>query len=197
MNNEENKINPDLLSVKLIRYGGEKRQEGISQLYQKYASPIKNYYLKRGVVLEQAEDLLQEVFIQIIRKIDSYHSEGSFSAWIWTIARNIFISDIRKSSNKHIIENLEENLETGVSAISPIDLVENEYQQCVQNAFKGFSLDHKERAHALTLSALYGWNIEEMSGYLGRTRAATREYLSQCRKKLQPFMKLCHEYLRP
>ena len=55
----------------------------------------------------------------------------------------------------------------------------------------------EEQAQALTLIAFYGWDIEEISRFLGRTQGATREYLSQSRKKLRPFLEPCHEYLAP
>jgi DNA-directed RNA polymerase specialized sigma24 family protein len=52
-----------------------------------------------------------------------------------------------------------------------------------------------ERAYALTLQ-MEGASIAEISERLGRSLAAAKEYLSQCRKKVQPFVAHCTELLR-
>lgn len=177
--------------------GAKKRAQGITLLYRKYALPIKHYYLKRGMRPEQAEDLLQEVFVLVVRKIDGYKGDGAFSAWIWTIARNTLISEYRKSNNKIDHDNLDDILDAGAHATQAINLVEEEYKKCVRDAFQDFSKEHQDRAHALSLSVFHGWNIEELSGFLGRTRGATREFLSQSRKKIKPFLVRCYELLKP
>lgn len=187
----------DLDCVMQIRTGGKQRAEGISTLYRKYAPQMKGYFMRQRKSLAQAEDLLQDVFVQVVRNIDSYRDEGSFSAWIWTIARNRLISEYRKSSN-HLNEmELDENLIEDIAINSDNNLDQEALQKCVQDAFQRFSLQHQERAHALTLFAIYGWTIEEMSSFLDRTVAATREYLSQSRKKLRPFLKPCFDFLTP
>ncbi len=187
----------DLDCVMQIRAGGKQRAEGISTLYGKYVPQMKRFFMRKGKSLVQAEDLVQDVFVQVVRNIDSYRHEGSFSAWIWTIARNKLISEYRKSGNQANEMEFDENLFESVPIDSAYNPDQKALQKCVHNAFERFSLQHHERAHALTLLAIYGWTIDEMSGYLGRTKTATREYLSQSRKKLRPFLKPCFEFLMP
>lgn len=187
----------DLDCVMQIRTGGKQRAEGISTLYRKYAPQMKRYFMRQGKSLAQAEDLLQDVFVQVVRAIDSYRDEGSFSAWLWTIARNRLFSEFRRSGNQANEMEFDENLIEDVSIDSAHNSDREALQKCVHEAFERFSLQHHERAHALTLFAIYGWTIEEMSSFLDRTVAATREYLSQSRKKLRPFLKPCFDFLTP
>lgn len=72
-----------------------------------------------------------------------------------------------------------ENLSTGAGSSPAIDPVQDECKKYVQNTFHNFSIRNHERAQELTLSVFHGWNIEEMSAFLGRTRSAMHEYLSQ------------------
>lgn len=190
-----NQEQQDLECIQQIRSGGKRRTEGITTLYRKYAPQLKHFFFRRGKTKEQTEDLLHEVFIQIIRQIDSYRGEGAFSAWMWTIARNTLISDFRKNERHLTDADLDESLAQGERATLPNDPVQDELTDCVQQAFLRFRQNHEERAQALTLIAFYGWDIEEISGFLGRTQAATREYLSQSRKKLRPFLEPCYEFL--
>ena len=114
---------------------------------------------------------------------------------MWSIARNTLISDFRKNERHLTDADLDESLAQGERATLPNDLVQDALTDCVQQAFLRFRQNHEERAQALTLIAFYGWDIEEISSFLGRTQAATREYLSQSRKKLRPFLEPCYELL--
>ena len=192
-----NQEQQDLECIQQIRSGGKRRAEGITTLYRKYAPQLKHFFFRRGKTKEQAEDLLHEVFIQIIRQIDSYRGEGAFSAWMWTIARNTLISDFRKNERHLTDADLDESLAQGERATLPNDLVQDALTDCVQQAFLQFRQHHEEQAQALTLIVFHGWDIEEISRFLGRTQGATREYLSQSRKKLHPFLEPCYEYLVP
>ena len=114
---------------------------------------------------------------------------------MWTIARNTLISDFRNNERHLTDADLDESLAQGERATLPNDPVQNALTDCVQHAFLRFRQNHEERAQALTLIAFYGRDIEEISGFLGRTQAAMREYLSQSRKKLRPFLEPCYEFL--
>lgn len=183
--------------VALIRAGGKQRAEGITLLYRKYVPHIKRFFIRQGQSKENAEDMLQDLFVQVVRNIESYRHEGAFSAWIWTIARNKLISEYRKSRSQLSEIEFDENLIEDVSTNPTSGLEQQTLQSCVRVAFERFSQQYYERAHALTLLTVYGWTIEEMSSFLGRTEAATREYLSQSRKKLRPFLKPCLALLKP
>lgn len=66
----------------------------------------------------------------------------------------------------------------------------------MQRGFAAFARRFPERAEALRRVALDGWSIAEAAAFLNRTNAATREYLSQCRKKLKEFLEPCRELLK-
>lgn len=51
-----------------------------------------------------ANDILQETYIKAYTKIALYQENTSFSAWLYTIARNIFIDNIRKNASNATIE---------------------------------------------------------------------------------------------
>lgn len=61
-------------------------------------------YIQRILYIskEDAEDILQEVFIKAYRNINGYNSKYSFSSWIYRIAHNETVSFLRKK--KRVIE---------------------------------------------------------------------------------------------
>lgn len=67
-------------------------------------------------------------------------------------------------------------------------------EDCVANGLSTFGDKEPERAYVLMLQ-MDGSSIEEIGHQIGRTVAATKEYLSQCKKKIQPFIAHCTELL--
>ncbi len=68
-------------------------------------------------------------------------------------------------------------------------------EDCVRKAYAAFAESHVDRAEILARVAFEGWSIEDVAAVLKRTPGATREYLSQCRKKLKAFLEPCRDYL--
>ncbi|MHC1716363.1 MAG: RNA polymerase sigma factor [Candidatus Dojkabacteria bacterium] len=62
------------------------------------------WYIKRVLYIntEDAEDILQEVFIKAYRNINSYNSQYKFSNWIYRIAHNEAINFLRKNKNRKL-----------------------------------------------------------------------------------------------
>ena len=66
-------------------------------LFQVFAPKLKAYYRKGGVDAPLAEDLVQEVMLNVWRLADRYRAAlGSPSTWIFTIARNRLIDHVRQ-----------------------------------------------------------------------------------------------------
>jgi hypothetical protein len=68
--------------------------------------------------------------------------------------------------------------------------------ECVFRGVEAFSAQMPERGWALAMQ-MDGASVSEIAVQLGRTVAAAKEYLSQCRKHLQPFIAKCRELLSP
>ncbi len=66
--------------------------------------------------------------------------------------------------------------------------------ECFSRGMEIFFAQMPERGHALNMQ-MDGASVGEIAAQLGRTVAATKEYLSQCRKHLQPFVAHCRELL--
>jgi DNA-binding NarL/FixJ family response regulator len=67
-------------------------------------------------------------------------------------------------------------------------------EECVSAAIIKFSEIEPERAYVLDL-LVEGIEGKEIAERIGRTYAATRQYLSECRKHLMPFVGECYELL--
>jgi RNA polymerase sigma factor (sigma-70 family) len=185
--------------IKLIRTGGKAMDAGVNALYQNAAQPMLRFFVFKGVTGDDAKDILQETFVKIVRSAASFSGDGTAKAWIWQIARNCVTDHQRKQGslanyetavNDEQWQSLEETTADTTASYGTIGSVD----ECVSSGLQNFSRIEPERAMVLMLQ-MDGLSIEEIGIRIGRTTAATKEYLSQCKKKIQPFIVHCIDLL--
>lgn len=173
---------------------------GVKALYKTAAQPMLAFFVYKGISADESKDVLQETFIKIVRGASTFSGDGAAKAWIWQIARNCLIDHQRKKGSVAINETavnddhweaLEQTTaDPNASSCVPIGSID----ECVSAGLDAFNRLEPERAFVLMLQ-MDGLSIEEIGLRIGRTMAATKEYLSQCKKKVQPFIAHCTELL--
>ena len=68
----------------------------------RYRNPLTNYLYRMLNDYEEAVDLAQESFVRVYFAIDRYHSRYAFSTYIYRIATNLAISEIRKRKRRRL-----------------------------------------------------------------------------------------------
>lgn len=177
-----------------IAAGGPKPDRAVAELVQAYRRPLLAMFLRQGIALEEGEDLAQEVFVKVVRGAGGFRGEGAPSAWIFAIAGNELISHLRRRRPEIPLDD-EGWASVADSIPAPATGADPALDNCVAAAFARFARDHPQRAEALRRIALDGWSVAEVAAFLGRTAGATREYLSQTRKKFKAFLAPCRELL--
>jgi RNA polymerase sigma-70 factor (ECF subfamily) len=80
----------------LIRQIAKRDRDAFSRFYECFSSLVFTLAVRMLKVRSDAEDLLQEVFVQVWRQVENYSEErGSPEAWIMNIARSRAIDRIR------------------------------------------------------------------------------------------------------
>jgi RNA polymerase sigma factor (sigma-70 family) len=72
----------------------------LGTLFERHNRAVFQYCLQLTRQRTQAEDLVQEVFLRILRKASAYRRDGSFKAWMFNIARNITFDHLRKAKRQ-------------------------------------------------------------------------------------------------
>lgn len=189
----------DQQSINLIRQGGKMRDTGIAKLFRKYAAHFRKFFRYQGLSESDANDVLQETFVKIIRHADTYNGEAPLEAWLWRIARNCMTDHFRHQKISRT-ENLDDDdwevLEHSADALITFDAptVSETLEDCVTRGFAEFSKKFSERAHALSLQ-MEGFDTEYIAAAIQRTPGATREFISQSRKRIEEFLRPCRDYL--
>src|SRR5689334_23438501 len=86
-----------------------------TELVEKYKQPIMNLAYRTVRDMTEAEDLAQTVFVQVYKSASRYKSTAKFSTWLFTIARNLCLNEIRRRS-RHPADSLDETYGDGDEA---------------------------------------------------------------------------------
>jgi RNA polymerase sigma-70 factor, ECF subfamily len=78
----------------------EKAKEGdrsaFEKLYTLYKIPVHSLCLRLTRDVLDAEDLTQEVFLQVYRKVTSFRGEATFGSWLYRVTTNVALMHLRK-----------------------------------------------------------------------------------------------------
>lgn len=79
----------------------EQREMDVRELVLLHQAGLRSFARYLTGNRDQAEDLVQDAIIRALTSADKFASGTNFRAWIFTIARNLFYTERRKSWNKH------------------------------------------------------------------------------------------------
>src|SRR6266487_3372641 len=97
-------IDPDAALMLRVREGD---REAFAELVDKYKQPVMNLAYRTLRDATEAEDLAQHVFLQVYKSAHRYEISAKFSTWIFTIARNLCLNEIRRRS-RHPADSLDQ-----------------------------------------------------------------------------------------
>jgi RNA polymerase sigma-70 factor (ECF subfamily) len=85
-----------LSDQEVVRHAARGREAAYRELIRRYQRPVFSLIYRMVRDRELAEDLAQETFIKVLNAIDSYRPEYKFSSWIFKIANNAAIDQLRR-----------------------------------------------------------------------------------------------------
>src|SRR6185312_14782933 len=97
-------LDPDAALMLRVKQGD---RAAFTELVEKYKQPVMNLAFRTLRDATEAEDLAQNVFVQVYKSASRYKSTAKFSTWLFTIARNLCLNEIRRRS-RHPAESLDE-----------------------------------------------------------------------------------------
>jgi len=97
---------PDDPDAALMLRAKKGDQSAFEELVVKYQQPVMNFIYRTVPDLSEAEDLAQNVFVQAWKARQRYEVSAKFSTWLFTIARNLSLNEIRRRS-RHAAESMD------------------------------------------------------------------------------------------
>lgn len=78
-------------------------ESAFAEIMQRYRNPLTNYLYRFLNDYEEAVDLAQETFVRVYFALDRYHTQYAFSTYIYRIATNLAISEIRRRKRRKLL----------------------------------------------------------------------------------------------
>lgn len=103
--------------AEVIARAQRREPQAFDQLLEAYGARLYGYFYRLCGSRHEAEDLLQETFVRLVRRIDQYQHDGHFEAWLFRIATNLVRDRLRRLRRRHEVQpdgEIGENGESGM-----------------------------------------------------------------------------------
>jgi RNA polymerase sigma-70 factor (ECF subfamily) len=162
--------------IEECRKGNSKAQ---FRLYNQYSKAMYNLAYRILNNREDAEDILQETFVECFRNIGSFRFESTFGAWLKKILVNKCINQLKKKKIDLIL-----------CDTLPACIYEEEAEATYDTGkiFKGIEMLPDGYRIVLTLYLLEGYDHSEISQILGISESTSKSQYSRAKEKLRKIL---------
>jgi RNA polymerase sigma-70 factor (ECF subfamily) len=187
----------DAALMLLVKQGDN---DAFAQLVEKYKRPVMNLVYRMIRDLTEAEDIAQNVFVQVYKSAGRYEVASKFSTWLFTIARNLCLNEIRRRS-RHPADSMDvshpeqedqplQQFEDKKAVSAPDRILHRELELKIEEAVA--ELPENQRL-AILLCRQDELSYEEIAKVLGCSLSATKSLIHRGREtlkqKLKPYLR--------
>jgi RNA polymerase sigma-70 factor (ECF subfamily) len=162
-------------------------QDFFSCLVDRYTDKLTRYIMRISAsTREDAEDLLQEIFVKSYRYINDFDQSLKFSSWIYRIAHNQVISQWRKTRVRPQVIKFEADEDFLKFIAADEDLALDTERKFESEEVRGLvdTLDEKYR-EVLVLKFIEGKDYKEISDILQKPLGTVATLINRAKKQLK------------
>lgn len=166
------------------------------KLVSLYSKKIYNYCYRMAGNKEDAEDILQDVFVKAYRSLNGFRRNSQFSTWLYRIAYNACIDHHRKKRIVTVpvlgIDEQGRQLIAEIASDGPSleeEVLSNERKLAVQKAIGQLRPEYRT---VILLREIDGLSYDEIAGVLNIPLGTVKSYISRARETLRA--SLIHEF---
>jgi RNA polymerase sigma-70 factor (ECF subfamily) len=166
--------------------------EAFQVLYDRHKRRVYSLCLRMTANTAEAEDLTQEAFLQLYRKIATFRGESAFSTWLHRLSVNVVLMHLRKKALP--VVSLEESTQPGeedtpkkdfgaedVALAGSIDRLQ--LQRAVESLPPGYRM-------IFLLHDVQGYEHNEIATIVGCSIGNSKSQLHKARMKLRDLLKM-------
>lgn len=166
------------------------REHG-ARFYREAAAALRSW--------QAAEDVVQDAMVKVWQRCATFRGPGDPLAWIHSVVRHTLLDALRQRCPEQPLEDADGALSAPVrAAVAQLSrqqvatpdqqLAERQVEAVFRRCFDRFAQAHPEHATVLRWVVEDGLDNSAVEALLGRSPGATREFISQCRKKARPYL---------
>lgn len=172
--------------------------EEFRPIFECYYGRVLGFFRSKNLRPEDCEELTQEVFLIVSRKIKLFGHRSSFTTWLWAVMNHHLIDHFRKQRRtnqvRHALpEDFNEEHEQLARDIVDLSLKSNPHERAVDHEFEQIfreainSLPPKMRN--CMLLRLQGYTYEEIARLTEIDRGTVSKHLYDARTKIKDYLK--------
>ncbi|OKO92583.1 RNA polymerase sigma factor SigX [Geobacillus proteiniphilus] len=158
------------------------------KLYEKYHNDLFNFLFYMVRNREQAEDLVQEVYVRVLRSYKRFKGQCSEKTWLLSIARHVAIDFFRKQKRRRQWAGSAEWSEEQIGADEPIPEEMAIQKEEIQLMYRGLARCTVDQRLVLVLRFIQSLSIAETAEALGWTESKVKTTQHRALKALKQYM---------
>ncbi len=156
---------------------GERKAQEL--LYKQFASKMLGVCMRYAVDKMEAEDMLQNGFMKVFKKLDDYRGDGAFEGWVRRIMVHSSIEYYRKHHKMiQVMDVTEMSREPSVNPAAMANMGVKDLMSIIQQLSPGYRM-------VFNLYAIDGYSHKEIAEIVGITEGASKSQLSRARTILK------------
>jgi len=164
----------------LIERCRRKEPGAFEELYRAHASRVYNLACRLSGSMADGEDLAQEVFVLIFRKLETFKGEAALGTWIYRLATNHCLDHLRRRASSGRSEPFDEAVQP-VKTTAPLSAEPLDLERAIARLSPGY------RA-AFVLHDVEGFGHHEIASMLGIAEGTSKSQVHKARLKLREYL---------
>jgi RNA polymerase sigma factor (sigma-70 family) len=186
------------LFIKACSEGGRAMNTVLTSISHEHRGVLMRFG-RRSLPEQDRKDVFQETLIKAWDRCSQFDGSGELLHWLHTIYRHAVLDHLRKVKPEESLTDSEGQFTTEIERSMQMmsrdfdwdPLAQAQSREAIalfETCFERFTEKHPQAATIMEWIVDEDPQIEVIALALGRTRGATREYVSQCRKKFRVFL---------
>lgn len=184
------RLDPPATDFALAQKAAKGDMQAFEELYERHSGRVYSLCLRMTHNVTEAEDLTQEAFIQLFRKIGSFRGDSAFTTWLHRLTVNQVLMHFRKNSVKR-----ERTTEEGETPVQIVQGTENPNAMPVIDRIaldKAIGQLPPGYRTVFVLHDVEGHDHEEIARMLGCAVGTSKSQLHKARMKLRSLLRNAH-----
>jgi len=169
-------------------------QQCFTDLFHKHKTSVINFAYRFTGRRDIAEELAQDIFVKCAMAAESYRPTAKFTTWLFRIARNHCLNEVRRQDYKVHTEPMAEAREPRESLTPESQTAATRLQRTMEQGLADLSAAQRE---ALILSRFHAMSYEDIAQTMETTVSSVKSLINRAKrqlvKHLAPHLESCHE----
>mgnify|MGYP006287154785 CR=1 FL=1 len=183
----------------IIRYLQQGNEAAFKELVEKFKAQVFRTCLGLVHNHDDAEDITQEVFIEVFRSVVKFRSDSKLSTWLYRIAVNRSLNFIRDNKKRRRFKSFEDAVKEKNEELFNLTVNPDTPEQEIENAQRATLLHEaidalpEAQRTAFTLSKYEDLSYKEIANVMNLSLSSVESLIHRAKKNLQKKLYACYK----